>query len=104
MCITIGKQILLVCIMVVIASTGLNVYTYHQIDTIQEGYDEVLKRSVPLVLEVRDLNIELNNQTALARGYVLTTDPKYIKDYDSSRQIMNGTLTSLEKKQHQRVR
>lgn len=96
--ITIGKQILLVCMMVVIAFTGLNVYTYYQIDNLQEGYDGVFRRVVPAVLEVKDLNIEFNNQVALVRGYIFTADPKYIQAYDASRQTMNGTLTSIEKK------
>jgi len=96
--VTIGKQILLVCMMVVIAFTGLNVYTYYQIDAIQGGYGGVLTRSVPLVVEVKDLNIELNNQAALVRGYILTADPNYTQAYEASRQTMDGTLTSLEKK------
>ena len=96
--VTIGKQILLVCMMVVIAFTGLNVYTYYQIDVVQEGYDGVLGRSVPLVLEVKELNVELNNQAALVRGYILTADSKYTRAYDISRKNMDGTLGSLEKK------
>lgn len=96
--ITIGKQIIVVCMMVVVAFTGINIYTYNQIDKIQEGYDGVIKRSVPLVLEVKDLNIELNNQSALVRGYILTADPQYIKVYDISRKAMDKTLDSLEKK------
>lgn len=96
--VTIGKQILLICMMVVIAFTGLNVYTYYQIDNIQAGYDGVIKRSVPLVIEVKDVNIELNNQAALVRGYILTADPKYTQAYDASRQKMSKTMESLEKK------
>ncbi|WP_378957174.1 methyl-accepting chemotaxis protein [Pelosinus sp. sgz500959] len=96
--VTIGKQILLVCMMVVIAFTGLNVYTYYQIDQIEKGYDGVLSRSVPLVVEVKDLNIELNNQAALVRGYILTASPQYVQAYDISRKNMDATLASLEKK------
>ena len=96
--ISIRKQILLVCMMVVIAFTGLNMYTYYQIDAIQVGYDGVLTRSVPLVIEVKDLNIELNDQSALVRGYILTADPKYIKAYEVSRKNMDAMLASLEKK------
>lgn len=96
--VTIGKQILLVCMIVVIAFTGLNVYTYYQINNIERGYDGLLKRSVPLVLDVKNLNVELNNQSSLVRGYILTADPKYSQAYDTSRQIMNNTLISLEKK------
>lgn len=96
--ITIGKQILAVSIMIVMAFTGLNVYTYYQIENIQDGYDGVLKRSVPLVVEVKDLNIELNNQSAQVRGYILTMNPTYIQGYETSRKNMETTLVSLEKK------
>jgi methyl-accepting chemotaxis protein len=96
--ISISKQILVVCIMIVLAFTGLNVYTYYEIDAIQDGYDGVLKRSVPLVTEVKDLNIELNNQSAQVRGYILTMDPKYVQGYETSLKKMDVTLDSLEKK------
>jgi methyl-accepting chemotaxis protein len=84
--------------MIVLAFTGLNAYTYYQVDKIQDGYDGVLKRSVPLVVEVKDLNIELNNQAAQVRGYILSADPKYIQEYETSRKKMEATLVSLEKK------
>lgn len=96
--VTIGKQILLVCMMVVIAFTGINVYTYYQIDNIQNGYDSVLSRSVPLVLEVKDLNIELKSQSALVRGYILTANPQYTQSYNHSKDKMNGIMSSLENK------
>lgn len=96
--ISISKQILVVCIMIVLAFTGLNIYTYYEIDGIQNGYDGVLKRSVPLVTEVKDLNIELNNQSAQVRGYILTMDPKYVQGYETSLKKMDATLESLEKK------
>jgi len=95
---TIGKQILLICTLIVVAFTGLCTYTYFQIDKIQAGYDSVLNRSVPLVIEVKELNIELNNQSAQVRGYILSADPTYAQAYDVSRQNMNATLASLEKK------
>lgn len=96
--ITIGKQILLVCMMVVIAFTGINVYTYYQIDNIQLGYDGILNRSVPLVIEVKDLNIELKSQSALVRGYILTANPQYRQSYDTSKAKMSRILNSLEEK------
>jgi methyl-accepting chemotaxis protein len=95
--ITVTKQILLLCLIIVLAFTGLNIYTYWQFNNIQDGYDGLLKRSVPLVIEVKDLNIELNNQSAQIRGYILSGDPKYIQAYDTSRKNMDDTLNSLEK-------
>ncbi len=96
--ISISKQILFVCIMIVIAFTGLNVYTYYEIDKIQDGYENVLKRSVPLVVEVKDLTIELNVQSSQVRGYILTMNPTYVQGYETSRKNMEATLASLEKK------
>jgi methyl-accepting chemotaxis protein len=95
--ITVTKQILLLCLIIVLAFTGLNIYTYWQFNNIQDGYDGLLKRSVPLVIEVKDLNIELNNQSAQIRGYILSGEPKYIQAYDTSRKNMDDTLNSLEK-------
>jgi len=84
--------------MIVIAFMGINVYTHYQIETIQASYDGLLSRSVPLVMEVKDINIELNNQSAQVRGYILSADPKYIQAYDTSRGKMDATVISLEKK------
>jgi len=95
--VAIGKQILLVCMMVVAGFTGLNIYTNYQIDNIKDGYNGVFKRSVPLVVEVKDINIELNNESSLVNEYIVTADPKYSQAYDASRQTMNNTLISLEK-------
>ncbi len=94
---TIGKQILLICMLIVVAFMGLSAYTYFQMDKIEAGYDGVLNRSVPLVIEVKELAIELNNQSAQVRGYILSADPQYAQAYDASRQNMNNTLASLEK-------
>lgn len=96
--INIGTQILSVCLLVVLAFSGLSVYTYFQIDSIQEGYDGVINRSVPLVIEVKDLNIELNNQAAQVRGYILSADENYVQAYSTSRKTMDTVLSSLEQK------
>lgn len=95
---TIGKQILAACLLVVLAFTGLNLYTYYQLQTIEAGYDGVIRRSVPLVTEVKDLNIELKNQAAAVRGYLITGDPAYVAAYDRSRQMMSSIQESLTKK------
>ncbi|MDU4962470.1 MAG: methyl-accepting chemotaxis protein [Sporomusaceae bacterium] len=96
--VTIGTQILAVCMVIVAAFSGLSLYTYTQIDTIQAGYDGVINRSVPLVVEVKDLHIELNNQAALVRGYILTGNEVYVQDYNASRMRMADTVGSLEKR------
>jgi len=83
---------------IVLAFTGLNVFTYQQITEIEEGYEAILERSVPLVFEIKDINRELSNQSAQVRGYIITQDPKYRDGYHKSRETMNSLLVSLEQK------
>lgn len=95
---TIGRQILAVCMLVTLAFTGLNVYTYVQINSMKDGYDGIIKRSAPLVFDVKDLEKGLNAQSALVRAYILTADNKYRIQYDESRTAMDKTIESLESK------
>ncbi|WP_371375771.1 methyl-accepting chemotaxis protein [Sporomusa aerivorans] len=96
--ITISARILAGFLLVVMAFAGLSLYTYAQIIQIEEGYTSLLKRSVPLVVEVKDLNIELRSQGYHARGFLLSGNPQYIQDYNASREKMENILKSLEQK------
>lgn len=95
---TIGKQILTVSLLVVLAFTGLNLYTYYQLQVIEQGYDGVIQRSVPLVVEVKNLNIEVKAQAAAVRGYIISGDRKYVSEYEQSTKEVKKTMDSLEKK------
>lgn len=95
---TVGKQIMVACLLVVVAFTGLNMYTYYQMQVIDEGNEGIIRRSVPLVIEVKDLNIELKDQAAAVRGYLVTGDSNYMATYDRSRQTMKATMDNLEQK------
>ncbi|MCX7781229.1 MAG: methyl-accepting chemotaxis protein [Negativicutes bacterium] len=95
---SIGSQILVICLLIVACFSGANAYTYWQLKNIEAGYDGIIRRSAPLVFEVKDVAIELRNQSSLVRGYILTANPAYLHAYDNSRQQMAGYLASLEKK------
>lgn len=95
---TIGKQILTVSLLVVLAFTGLNLYTYYQLQVIEDGYDGVIQRSVPLVVEVKNLNIEVKSQAGAVRGYIISGDRKYVSEYEQSTKAVKTTMDSLEKK------
>ncbi|WP_312561387.1 methyl-accepting chemotaxis protein [Anaerospora sp.] len=95
---TIGKQILTASLLVVLAFTGLNLYTYYQLQVIEQGYDGVIQRSVPLVVEVKNLNVEVKSQAAAVRGYIISGDKKYVADYEQSSKLIKTTMDSLEKK------
>lgn len=96
--ITIGKQVGIACAMLVILFCGLLVYTFSQLKVIQEGYNGLLRRSVPLVFEVKDINTELRTQSSVVRAFVLTNDPVYAKDYQASKGRMEKAIQSLETK------
>lgn len=95
---TIGKQILTASLLVVLAFTGLNLYTYYQLQVIEQGYDGVIQRSVPLVVEVKNLNVEVKSQAAAVRGYIISGDRKYVTEYEQSSKLIKTTMDSLEKK------
>jgi methyl-accepting chemotaxis protein len=95
---TIGKQILTASLLVVLAFTGLNLYTYYQLQVIEQGYDGVIQRSVPLVVDVKNLNVEVKSQASAVRGYLITGDTKYVSEYEQSGKAIKTTMDSLEKK------
>ncbi|EAX46484.1 methyl-accepting chemotaxis sensory transducer [Thermosinus carboxydivorans Nor1] len=95
---TVGKQILVACIIIVLAFTGLNIYTFYHIKAIEAGYEGLINRSAPLVFEVKDVNAELQTQAAAVRAYVITGNDGYMAQYNASRERMDKLLTSLEKK------
>lgn len=95
---TIGKQILGACIIIVLAFTGLNIYTFYQIKAIEAGYEGLINRSAPLVFEVKDVNVELQTQAAAVRAYIIAGDDRYVAQYNASREQMAKVLASLEKK------
>ena len=95
---TIGKQILTASLLVVLAFTGLNLYTYYQLQVIEQGYDGVIQRSVPLVVDVKNLNVEVKSQAAAVRGYIISGDKKYVSEYEQSSKAIKTTMDSLEKR------
>ena len=95
---SISKQILGICLAIVICFTGTNIYTYWQLQEVEDGYEGIINRSVPLVFEVKDITTELRNQSSLVRAYILTANPSYAQEYDNSRQKMNNSIKELEKR------
>lgn len=96
--ITIEKQILTAAIAIIIVFTGLLGYTFYELKTMQAGYNGLINRSAPLVMEVKDLNAELRNQSSQVRAFILTADEKYAKQYQDSRSKMSKIIVSLESK------
>lgn len=94
---TIGKKILAGILIVVAAFTGLCGYTFYKMNEIEAGYDGLLGRSVPLVMDVKDLGLELRNQGYYAQSFLLAGHQEYIQQYRNSRQKMDSIFANLEK-------
>lgn len=94
---TIGVQILMISLLIILSFLGLIGYQKIKGDEVQSGYENLVKRSAPLVFDVKELNTELKNQGYLARGYLLTGNAAFLQQYDESIKKTDILIQSLEK-------
>ncbi|QJW47103.1 methyl-accepting chemotaxis protein [bacterium BFN5] len=94
---TIGAQILMISLLIILSFLGLIGYQKIKSDEVQRGYENLVKRSAPLVFDVKELNTELKNQGYLARGYLLTGNAAFLQQYDESIKRTDSLIQSLEK-------
>ncbi|GBG57567.1 methyl-accepting chemotaxis protein TlpB [Sporomusaceae bacterium FL31] len=94
---TIGVQILMISMLIILSFSALIGYQKVKSDEVQQGYENLVKRSAPLVFDVKELIIELKNQGYLARGYLLTGNAAYLQQYDESLKKTENVMQSLEK-------
>lgn len=94
---TIGVQILMISLLIILSFLGLIGYQKIKSDEVQRGYENLVKRSAPLVFDVKELNTELKNQGYLARGYLLTGNAAFLQQYDESIKKTDSLIQSLEK-------
>ena len=92
---TIGIQIMVACMVVVMVLMVMNVFTYYRMKTVEHGYDVIIKNDAALVAEVKDLAIELKSQSHHFQGFILTGTVDHKGRYHVSRQSMQNIFTSL---------
>jgi len=83
--------------LIILSFSALIGYQKVKSDEVQQGYENLVKRSAPLVFDVKELTIELKNQGYLARGYLLTGNAAYLQQYDESLKKTENVVQSLEK-------
>ncbi|SFL97968.1 methyl-accepting chemotaxis protein [Pelosinus propionicus] len=94
---SIGKQILLAVIIIVVGFSSVNIFNYIQSLRMQQGYDEVTS-TAPVINHIKDISTELWLQNAQVRGYALTGDPKYLQPFEASRkrvEVIYGKLDQM---------
>lgn len=92
---SIGVQILAGSIAVAVAFTAVNAFAYYKVLQMEETYEQLLSYSIPLIKDVKEVNIELWNQNAQVRAYVMSAEAYNMQQYRKSQQRMQALLETL---------
>lgn len=93
---TIGTRIFVTSMLIVMAFTGLNTYTYLTINSMQQQYDNLLHSTMPAIEDVKNINTEVWVQNAEARAYILSQNITYKKSYEDSKKRMQDGFEILQ--------
>lgn len=93
---TIGTRIFITSMLIVIAFTGLNIYTYLTISSMQQQYNNLLNDTTPAIENVKNIHTEVWIQNAEARAYILSQNIGYKKNYESSKKRMQDLFDKLQ--------
>lgn len=94
--INIGTRIFLTSILIVIAFTCLNIYTYITINSMQEQYNTLLYDTMPAIEDVKNIHTEVWIQNAEARSYIASQNTTYKSNYEYSRKRMQNLFEKLQ--------
>lgn len=94
--INIGTRIFLTSILIVIAFTCLNIYTYITISSMQQQYNKLIHDTTPAIENVKSIHTEVWIQNAEARAYIASQNITYKKNYESSRKRMQDLFEQLQ--------
>jgi methyl-accepting chemotaxis protein len=93
---TIGTRIFITSMLIVIAFTGLNIYTYLTINSMQQQYNNLLNDTTPAIEDVKNIHTEVWIQNAEARAYILSQNVNYKKTYEDSKKRMQDVFDKLQ--------
>jgi methyl-accepting chemotaxis protein len=93
---TIGTRIFVTSMLIVIAFTGLNIYTYLTISSMQQQYNNLLNDTTPAIEDVKNIHTEVWIQNAEARAYILSQNISYKKSYEDSKKRMQDVFEKLQ--------
>lgn len=93
---TIGTRIFITFMLIVIAFTGLNIYTYLTINSMQQQYNNLLNDTTPAIEDVKNIHTEVWIQNAEARAYILSQNVNYKKTYEDSKKRMQDAFDKLQ--------
>jgi len=94
--VTIGKQILATCIMIIVIFMMMDLYMYHRLNNVQQTYQTLLAESTDFTSAAKDIRAQLWMRNTHIRNYILTGDKNYIKSSDEMKALTEKNLTALE--------
>ncbi|WP_378952299.1 methyl-accepting chemotaxis protein [Pelosinus sp. sgz500959] len=94
--INIGTRLFLTSMLIVIAFTGLNIYTYLTINSMQEQYKQLLNDTTLAIETVKSIHTEIWTQNAEARAYIISQKTTYKGNYENSKKRTKDLFEKLE--------
>ncbi|MCX7779550.1 MAG: methyl-accepting chemotaxis protein [Negativicutes bacterium] len=94
---SISKQFLTVGLIIVLAFSGLILYSYLQVKEIELQYRQALLHDAPAVGYAKEIVSELWRLNAHVRGYMLTGDAQYLQYVKESKQRVDDAATAIGK-------
>ncbi len=85
--ITIGKQILATCIMIIAIFMMMDLYLYHRLNNVQQTYQTLLSESTDFTSAAKDIRAQLWMRNTHIRNYILTGDKNYLKSSDAMKAL-----------------
>ena len=93
--ITIGKQIMAACSIIIVLFGIMDIYLYQKMSSLQETYQQLLTQSTGCTSAAKDIRTQLWMRNTAIRNYILTGDSSYIKSSNSMKEVTNAKLQYL---------
>jgi methyl-accepting chemotaxis protein len=94
--VSIGKQIIMTCIVIILGFILMDTYMYYNFRSIERDYKIMVKESTQFTGAVKDIRAELWLRNTNIRNYILTGDQKYKQASTDSQQVINDKVQELE--------
>lgn len=91
----IGTKILIGGMLLVLFFTGINVYTYIQIQQLERGYIKVIEENMPRLATLKSIESAINFQNSEIQSYILTGDQKYADSFGEYKAKVFIAITEL---------
>lgn len=94
--VSIGRQIIATCIVIIAGFILMDMYMYHNFKSMERNYKRMINDSTLITSTVKDIRAELWLHNTHIRNYILTGDSTYQQASVESQQEINNRVKELE--------